>query len=160
MSKGQRFVMLVQTWLLTAASAVDHNPLSRARYSVRTLNKAACIPEESLPDDLVKACEEFCEYENDFRLASQGKRTVMSKGQRFVMLVQTWLLTARSAVDHDPLFRARYLVRTLNKAACIPEESLPDDLVKACEEFCEYENDFRLASQGKKRNVVKPSWVQ
>lgn len=78
------------------------------------------------------------------------------KGALF-LLVQTYILVAGSHRGHDPLFRAKFANATLAGILALDEDSIPDDVERACEEYI-YWQDARPMEEGSKETHPRPSW--
>lgn len=80
----------------------------------------------------------------------------MGKKEKFLMLVQTWILVneigIRPGSDDHPYDKARFAIRTLEDAMLIPEENIPDYIGIACEEYCWWKADREAPAK-------KPSWL-
>ncbi|MFA5986349.1 MAG: hypothetical protein WC819_03310 [Parcubacteria group bacterium] len=75
---------------------------------------------------------------------------INTKKGAFLFLVQTWALTMGSHRSNDSLHQARFANACISHAFTLKEESIPDDIEQACEEYMFWQDQT---------GASKPAWI-
>jgi hypothetical protein len=63
-TKKGAFLLLVQTWALAAGSQRNSDPRFKARFAIGCLEDALALDEALIPDDVVDACDEYMNWQD------------------------------------------------------------------------------------------------